>query len=98
MAGIRKVRRSFTSYAAQSAKAGTSSPGNADVAAGWALGNPRSRRARNPGRRITQSHGQGAGLMTLNLDPPYPVSNLRVISHHLKKTRRCVLFESARAR
>jgi len=35
---------------------------------------------------ITQSHGQGAGLMTLNLDPPYPVSNLRVISHHLKDT------------
>ncbi|MGA2714094.1 MAG: molybdopterin cofactor-binding domain-containing protein [Bryobacteraceae bacterium] len=35
---------------------------------------------------MAQSHGQGAGLMTLNLDPPYPVSNLRVISHHLKDT------------
>jgi nicotinate dehydrogenase subunit B len=35
---------------------------------------------------MPQSHGQGAGLMTLNLDPPYPVPNLRVISHHLKDT------------
>ena len=24
--------------------------------------------------------------MTLNLDPPYPVPNLRVVSHHLKDT------------
>jgi nicotinate dehydrogenase subunit B len=35
---------------------------------------------------MQQTHGQGAGLMTLNLDPPYPVPNLRVISHHLKDT------------
>ncbi len=35
---------------------------------------------------IQQTHGQGAGLMTLNLDPPYPVPNLRVVSHHLKDT------------
>ncbi|HTA46960.1 MAG TPA: molybdopterin cofactor-binding domain-containing protein [Bryobacteraceae bacterium] len=35
---------------------------------------------------MNQSHGQGAGLMTLNLDPPYPVANLRVVSHHLKDT------------
>lgn len=35
---------------------------------------------------MAQSHGQGAGLMTLNLDPPYPVANLRVVSHHLKDT------------
>ena len=35
---------------------------------------------------MSQSHGQGAGLMTLNLDPPYPVANLRVVSHHLKDT------------
>jgi CO/xanthine dehydrogenase Mo-binding subunit len=35
---------------------------------------------------MSQTHGQGAGLMTLNLDPPYPVANLRVVSHHLKGT------------
>jgi nicotinate dehydrogenase subunit B len=35
---------------------------------------------------MQQTHGQGAGLMTLNLDPPYPVPNLRVVSHHLKDT------------
>jgi len=35
---------------------------------------------------MAQTHGQGAGLMTLNLDPPYPVPNLRVVSHHLKDT------------
>ena len=35
---------------------------------------------------MSQTHGQGAGLMTLNLDPPYPVPNLRIVSHHLKDT------------
>jgi len=35
---------------------------------------------------MPQTHGQGAGLMTLNLDPPYPVPNLRIVSHHLKDT------------
>ena len=35
---------------------------------------------------MSQTHGQGAGLMTLNLDPPYHVSNLRIVSHHLKDT------------
>jgi nicotinate dehydrogenase subunit B len=35
---------------------------------------------------MSQTHGQGAGLMTLNLDPPYTVPNLRIISHHLKDT------------
>jgi nicotinate dehydrogenase subunit B len=35
---------------------------------------------------MQQTHGQGAGAMTLNLDPPYAVPNLRVISHHLKDT------------
>jgi CO/xanthine dehydrogenase Mo-binding subunit len=35
---------------------------------------------------MQQTHGQGAGLMTLNLDPPYPVPNLRIVSHHLKDT------------
>ena len=35
---------------------------------------------------MSQTHGQGAGAMTLNLDPSYPVPNLRVVSHHLKDT------------
>jgi CO/xanthine dehydrogenase Mo-binding subunit len=35
---------------------------------------------------MSQTHGQGAGAMTLNLDPPYPVPNLRIVSHHLKDT------------
>jgi CO/xanthine dehydrogenase Mo-binding subunit len=35
---------------------------------------------------MQQTHGQGAGLMTLNLDPPYPVANMRIVSHHLKDT------------
>jgi CO/xanthine dehydrogenase Mo-binding subunit len=35
---------------------------------------------------MRQTHGQGAGLMTLNLDPPYPVANMRIVSHHLKDT------------
>ncbi len=35
---------------------------------------------------MAQTHGQGAGAMTLNLDPPYPVPNLRIVSHHLKDT------------
>jgi len=35
---------------------------------------------------MTQQHGQGAGLMTLNLDPSYAVPNIRIVSHHLKDT------------
>ncbi len=35
---------------------------------------------------MTQEHGQGAGAMTLNADPPYPAPNLRVILHQLKET------------
>ena len=35
---------------------------------------------------ISQSHGQGAGLMSQNGDPPYEVANLRVVSHWLKET------------
>jgi CO/xanthine dehydrogenase Mo-binding subunit len=35
---------------------------------------------------MPQTHGQGAGAMTLNLDPPYPVPNLNIVSHHLKDT------------
>ncbi len=35
---------------------------------------------------LKQNHGQGTGITTLNLTPPYEVSNLRVLSHHLKDT------------
>jgi CO/xanthine dehydrogenase Mo-binding subunit len=35
---------------------------------------------------MTQEHGQGAGLMTLNADPPYNAPNLRVLLHQLKDT------------
>jgi nicotinate dehydrogenase subunit B len=36
--------------------------------------------------QMPQTHGQGAGQMTQNLDPPYTVPNLRIVSHHLKDT------------
>lgn len=35
---------------------------------------------------ITQPHGQGAGLMSQNGDPPYAASNVRVVVHYLKGT------------
>ncbi|MEO8049406.1 MAG: molybdopterin cofactor-binding domain-containing protein [Acidobacteriota bacterium] len=35
---------------------------------------------------MTQEHGQGAGLMTMNADPPYAVANVRVTAHNLKET------------
>ncbi len=35
---------------------------------------------------IAQGHGQNAGAMTLNADPPYATANLRVVSHALKET------------
>jgi len=35
---------------------------------------------------MTQEHGQGAGLMTGNADPPYSVADLRVVAHILKDT------------
>ena len=35
------------------------------------------------GAGISQDHGQGAGLMTLNGDPPYASSNTRVTIHYL---------------
>lgn len=35
---------------------------------------------------ISQSHGQGAGLMSQNGDPPYEVANLRVVSHWIRQT------------
>ena len=38
------------------------------------------------GAGITQPHGQGAGLMSQNGDPPYAASNVRVVVHYLKGT------------
>ena len=35
---------------------------------------------------MSQGHGQNAGLMTMNADPPYAVPNVRVVSHALKET------------
>jgi len=35
---------------------------------------------------MAQDHGQGAGLMTANADPPYAISNVRVVAHNLKTT------------
>jgi CO/xanthine dehydrogenase Mo-binding subunit len=35
---------------------------------------------------IAQQHGQGAGLMSQNADPPYASDNVRVIVHWLKST------------
>jgi CO/xanthine dehydrogenase Mo-binding subunit len=35
---------------------------------------------------LAQGHGQNAGLMTLNTDPPYAAANLRVLVHSLKDT------------
>ncbi len=35
---------------------------------------------------LTQPHGQGAGLMSQNGDPPYTASNVRVVVHYLKGT------------
>ncbi len=35
---------------------------------------------------MAQGHGQNAGLMTANSDPPYEVGHVRVVSHALKET------------
>jgi len=35
---------------------------------------------------MTQSHGQNAGAMTQNADPPYTTANIRVLAHNLKAT------------
>jgi CO/xanthine dehydrogenase Mo-binding subunit len=35
---------------------------------------------------IPQDHGQAAGLMTQNADPPYAAPNVRVTAHYLKET------------
>ena len=35
---------------------------------------------------MAQDHGQGAGLMTQNADPPYAAPHVRVVAHYLKDT------------
>jgi CO/xanthine dehydrogenase Mo-binding subunit len=35
---------------------------------------------------MAQEHGQGAGLMTMNADPPYTTPHVRVVAHQLKTT------------
>ena len=35
---------------------------------------------------MVQEHGQNAGIMTLNADPPYAAANVSVMSHELKET------------
>jgi nicotinate dehydrogenase subunit B len=54
----------------------------------WVPGGPPGERALvGPGSAgLAQGHGQNAGLMTQNADPPYAVPNVRVVAHHLKGT------------
>jgi nicotinate dehydrogenase subunit B len=35
---------------------------------------------------MKQGHGQGAGLMTMNADPPYRAAHVRVVAHNLRET------------
>ena len=35
---------------------------------------------------LAQDHGQGAGLVTQNGDPPYAAANVRVVAHYTKET------------
>ena len=35
---------------------------------------------------LAQDHGQGAGLMTQNADPPYAAPHVRVVAHYIKET------------
>ena len=35
---------------------------------------------------IAQAHGQGAGLLTQNCDPPYAAANVKVVAHLIKET------------
>lgn len=54
----------------------------------WLPGGPSGERALvgPESAGMTQGHGQGAGLMTLNADPPYAAANVLVRAHHLKDT------------
>ena len=54
----------------------------------WIPGGPQGARAMigPEAAGIPQSHGQGAGLMTQNGDPPYAAPHVRVTAHLLKDT------------
>jgi CO/xanthine dehydrogenase Mo-binding subunit len=54
----------------------------------WLPGGPQGDRALvgPESAGMAQGHGQGAGLMTLNADPPYAAPNVRVLAHNLKDT------------
>lgn len=54
----------------------------------WLPGGPSGERALvgPESAGMAQGHGQGAGLMTMNADPPYAVANVLVRAHHLKDT------------
>ncbi|SPF53034.1 Aerobic-type carbon monoxide dehydrogenase, large subunit CoxL/CutL-like protein [Candidatus Sulfopaludibacter sp. SbA4] len=54
----------------------------------WLPGGPQGDRALvgPESAGLAQGHGQNAGAMTLNTDPPYATANLRVVAHSLKDT------------
>jgi len=54
----------------------------------WLPGGPQGDRALlgPDAAGLAQGHGQNAGLMTLNTDPPYAAEHVRVIAHMLKDT------------
>jgi CO/xanthine dehydrogenase Mo-binding subunit len=54
----------------------------------WVPGGPRGDRALlgPESAAMTQGHGQNAGAMTQNADPPYSTPNVRVLAHNLKET------------
>ena len=54
----------------------------------WLPGGPAGERALvgPESAGMKQEHGQGAGLMTMNADPPYGVPHVLVVAHQLKDT------------
>lgn len=54
----------------------------------WLPGGPQGDRALvgPESASMTQGHGQNAGAMTQNADPPYATPNIRVVAHNLKET------------
>jgi len=66
--------------------------GNGDIVAWdaemWVPGGPQGDRALvgPESAGMIQGHGQNAGLMTQNADPPYAAANVRVLAHTLKET------------
>ena len=54
----------------------------------WLPGGPSGERALvgPESAGMKQDHGEGAGLMTMNADPPYSAPHVRVVAHNLKDT------------